>query len=558
MGLSADQRAAYDVYICTHMGSTMRTVGQPYKKHHGVTGEYDAIVIGSGMGGMSVATILAKNDHRVLLLEQNTIIGGLTQTYARDGYRWNTGLHYIGDVEEKGKMTRRLFDYVTDGQLEWARLPSIYNRMRIGEQSYAIPAGREAYRQALLSWFPEDADAIDAYLEDIQQVSRASRGHFGQKVFPTDAVSGQWDAMNEEFHHYSSMTTKAALLRYTSNDLLIAVLCANWGDYSAPPERSSYAMHCMLAKHYMDGGSFPVGGAARLAETMMPIVERAGGKVLHSAKVDRILVEDHRAVGVQLSSGEQIHSPLVISNAGVQNTFGRLMAADDAGRVGAKEMLDSITDTYCLVGINVGLKGDAEALEIDPANIWWHPTSDFEANLAAHKADFQQPFPWLFITFPSAKDPAWEHEYAGKSTVEMYAVTDFEHFAEWQGSQWRKRGEAYEQRKNEIKQRLLRSLFEVAPQLEEAVDVVEVSTPLTYETFVCREHGGFMGIESNPARFNQPWLRSPTSIQGLYLTGQDVTSDGIIGALMGGVIAASAILGKDVLADVKAFSSNAN
>lgn len=540
------------MYTGVYFEKTMKSFGTAYRKHKGVSGSYDAIVVGSGMGGMTVASVLARNGQRVLLLEQNNIVGGLTQCYSRDGYTWNTGLHYIGDVDSTNKFTRRLFDYLTDGNVEWATLPSIYNRMVIGDRSYEIPAGGKAYRDALVSWFPDDETGIDAYLRDIDEVSRASRIHFAQKALPETAVADQWEEMNQAFFAFSDRTTGQALDQYFDNPELKAVICANWGDYSSPPSRSSYAMHCMLNKHYMDGGSYPIGGACRLAATMLPIVEEQGGQVLVGAHVDEILVDDDVVRGVRLSSGEEVHCNTVISNAGVQNTFGRLVNDDVRSMVKAEQRFAEISDTYALVGLNIGLRGDAESLGIKPANIWAHPGPDFDDNLHRHAQDFDAPFPWSFITFPSAKDPTWDSRYPGKSTIEMYAYTNYAHFEQWAGTSWHKRGPGYAERKEQIQARLLGELAVLVPGIADAIDVIEVSTPLTYETFVRRERGGFMGIESNPQRFHQSWLRASTDVSGLYLSGQDVTTDGVIGALMGGLIASSSVLQKDVLADIRA------
>lgn len=540
------------MYTNVYILMNMKSFGTAYRKHVGVDGEFDAIVVGSGMGGMTVASVLARNGQRVLLLEQNNVVGGLTQSYSRDGYTWNTGLHYIGDVESPNKLTRRLFDYLTDAQVEWVPLPSIYNRMVIGDRSYEIPAGAQPYRDALVNWFPEEEEGIDAYLRDINEVSRASRVHFAQKALPEAAVADQWEAMNQDFNAFSDMTTEEALARYIKSPELTAVICANWGDYSSPPSRSSYAMHCMLNKHYMDGGSYPIGGASRLADTMLPVVEAQGGNVLYGAHVDEILVRDGRVSGVRLSSGEEIASNTVISNAGVQNTFGRLVNDEACVQLKAEERFAEVTDTYALVGLNIGLKGSAKELGIQPANIWAHPGTDFDRNLRRHADDFHAPFPWSFVTFPSAKDPTWDTMHPGKTTIEMYAYTNYEHFEQWAGTTWHKRGPGYEERKAQIRTRLLTLLDSLVPGIRNAVDVVEVSTPLTYETFVRRQRGGFMGVESNPNRFRQPWLRASTDVNGLFLSGQDVTTDGVIGALMGGLIASSAVLQKDVLADIRA------
>src|SRR3954447_14421344 len=105
----------------------MQTVGTAYRKSTGIEAQFDAVVIGSGMGGLSAASLLAQDGRRVLLLEQHNVIGGLTQSYTRKGYRWTVGLHYIGEVGSPATATWKLFDKVTDGGVRWGPLPAIYN-----------------------------------------------------------------------------------------------------------------------------------------------------------------------------------------------------------------------------------------------------------------------------------------------------------------------------------------------------------------------------------------------------------------------------------------------
>jgi all-trans-retinol 13,14-reductase len=310
-------------------------------------------------------------------------------------------------------------------------------------------------------------------------------------------------------------------------------------------------MHCMLAKHYLNGASYPAGGGQAFPDAIVPIIEHAGGRVLHSAEVARILVENGRARGVRLASGEEIECATVISNAGVRNSFGRLMSPEVRAAHGLDDKLKAVTDSYAVVGLNIGLDAPAAALGLEAANIWAHPGPDLPGNLAAHRADFDAPFAWTFITFPSVKDPTWDSDFPGKAAIEMYACTDYSHFEEWSGTRWMKRGAAYESRKAEIQRRLLEDLYRLVPGARGHVAHVEVSTPLSYETFTRRQRGDFMGIESTPGRFAQDWLRAATPIRGLYLTGQDVSTDGVIGALVGGVICASAILGRDMMTEIR-------
>lgn len=529
----------------------MKPTGTAYRKHEGIKGQFDVVVIGSGMGGLSVSSLLAQEGKKVLLLEQNNIIGGMTQAYTREGYRWTVGMHYIGEVGSVKGAGWKLFNKVTGGGIEWSPLPSIFNRMVIGDNLYDIPAGVGPYEEFLKYRFPEEAGAIDEYLALVGKVSKASGSYFAQKAIPEKTAEKIYEKACSEFHEYSRELTIDALRRLTSNEELIAVLCANWGDYSLEPSKSSFAMHCMLAKHYMNGAHYPAGGGSAFANAMVPIIESAGGLVLHSAEVKEILIQNNAVIGVELTSGQKIECLTVISNAGVQNTFGRLLEKDTAAEQGLLSQLARVRDTYAVVGINIGFKGTNAQVGLSPANIWSHPGPDMEQNLAAHREDFNAPFPWHFITFPSTKDSKWEQDYPEKSTIEMYAYTDYKHFEKWAETPWMKRGDAYLALKEKIKDRLLTELYRYVPNAAQYLDYVEVSTPLSYETFAKREHGGFMGIEASPARFEQKWLRAETPIHGLYLTGQDVATDGVIGALVGGVLAASAYLKRDLMTEIR-------
>jgi all-trans-retinol 13,14-reductase len=531
---------------------SMTTTGAPYRRHEGIQGSFDTVVIGSGMGGLAVASFLAQDGQKVLLLEQNAIVGGMTQAYSRHGYRWTVGMHYIGEVGHSQGVGWKLFNRATGGRLRWTPMPPIYNRMVIGERAYDVPAGPQAYAEFLTSHFPDEAEAIRTYLSLVSSVAKSSAAYFEAKALPAADGEALMQRHGQDFMRYARQTTREALRSLTRNDELIAVLCANWGDYSLEPSRSSFAMHCMLVKHYLHGASYPEGGGPAFAQAMVPIIEAAGGRVLHGAEVAEVLLADDVVQGVRLKSGEAVHCGRVVSNAGVQNTFGRLLHGDSPGVRTARALLAGVKDTYAVVGLNIGFKAGHAALGFTPANIWSHPGPDFEANLAAHRKDFEAPFPWHFITFPSTKDPLWERDFPGRATVEMYAYTDYRHFARWAGTPWMKRGDDYLACKTAIRQRLLAELFRHVPAAARHVDVVEVSTPLSYETFARRERGGFMGVESSPQRFEQAWLRPATPIRGLFLTGQDVATDGVIGALVGATLCASVILGRDLMAEIRA------
>ena len=140
--------------------STLR-IGYRYRPNR-LAAQYDAIVIGSGMGGLTNAALLSELGWKVCVLEQHYTAGGYTHSYNRNGYEWDVGVHYIGDVGSKTR-SRRMFDFLSDGKLEWAPMDAEYDRFYIGDKVFNAIAGEQAFRDNLVASFPKEEQAIDRY-----------------------------------------------------------------------------------------------------------------------------------------------------------------------------------------------------------------------------------------------------------------------------------------------------------------------------------------------------------------------------------------------------------
>lgn len=244
-----------------------------------------------------------------------------------------------------------------------------------------------------------------------------------------------------------------------------------------------------------------------------------------------------------MKDGHVINAPIVVSNAGVFNTFEKLLPEKTVKKHGYAKKLKKVKPSVGHLGMYIGLKGTAEELNLPKTNFWIYPDERHDENLEAFSRDYKQPFPVVYISFPSAKDPSFNSRYPGRSTIEIVAPCDYETFAKWKDKPWGKRGEDYEALKEHFAQRLLTVLFEKLPQLKGKIDYYETSTPLSTDYFCFYERGEIYGLDHDPNRFEQTWLQPKTSIKGLYLTGQDVLSCGVVGALLAGLLTAIKILG---------------
>ena len=249
-----------------------RRNGQPYKRQP-VTEDYDAIVIGSGIGGLACAALLAKHSgKKVLVLERHYTAGGYTHTFRRPGYDWDVGVHYIGDLAP-GSSTRRIFDEISDGQIRWADMGDVYDRIVIDGDIYDLPKGRRALRESLVTWFPGEEAAIDGYFVAVKSAISANLPYQATKVLPGPVAALSKPLLRRNFFRWSDRTTRDVLEELTDNQRLIAVLTAQCGDYGLPPAESSFAMHALVASHYFRGGYYPVGGSSVIAESIIPVIE---------------------------------------------------------------------------------------------------------------------------------------------------------------------------------------------------------------------------------------------------------------------------------------------
>ncbi len=520
---------------------TIRT-GYRYRSNR-LNPPYDAIVIGSGPGGLSAAVCLSKAGKKVLVLEQHYTAGGFSHSYSRHGYEWDVGVHYVGGVGSTKTLEGRLFKFLTDGKLQWAPMSDNYDRFYLGDEQYDLIKGKEAFRQQMVHYFPDEAVAIDRYLLKVYQTVRAVPLFTAGKNMPLWMVKVLKLGGFLKLPPFFNKTTLDVLNELTHNKKLIAVLTGQWGDYGLPPAQSSFMIHALVAHHYMYGSFYPVGGPSNIAKTMIPQIRKAGGEVFTYAAVRKIIIEQGRASGVEMADGSSIRAKLIISNAGAANTLTRLLPSQEVKNFNYGQALSQVKPALSHLCLYVGIKGNATDLGLPKTNFWFYSDENHDINYQTFMTDSRAPFPFIYISFPSAKDPDWNNCYPEKSTIEVVVPANYEWFEKWQDTTWGKRGADYDALKDLLSKRLLDTLLKKLPQLQGKIDYYELSTPLSTRHFCSYRRGEFYGLAHTPHRFNQEWLKPKTRIPGLYLTGQDTLTAGVVGSAMSGLLTACSILG---------------
>lgn len=505
---------------------------------------YDAIVVGSGIGGLTNAALLSLMGKKVCVLEQHYTAGGFTHAYEREGYEWDVGVHYIGEVHKPSSL-KRIFDTISEGRLKWAAMEPIYDKIIIAGKEFDFVAGRENFINELSKHFPQERANIETYVALIRKISTQTPKFFAASAMPKwmGVIYNKVRPLLVDKAFFK--TTRDVLEGITQNQELISVLTGQWGDYGQTPNEAAFMMHALIAKHYLAGGAYPVGGASEIARTIIPTIQKSGGEVFTYAEVDELLVENNICRGVKMTNGDEITADVVFTNVGFMNTVKRLYPEASRKQHNVEKWLntDAIEyskSTHCLYA---GFKGTTKELGLNTTNLWIYPNGDHDANVANYVKDSSNPLPLIYVSFPSSKDPDWENRFPGKSTVEIVTIANMNEYEQWNGTTWQQRGEDYDVKKEQLSKQLLDVLFERLPQLRDALDYYEFSTPLSTQFYQLNAKGEIYGLDHFVDRFNQSCLHPQMPIKNLYMTGADAMTAGVGGGLMGGVMSTMCMLG---------------
>jgi all-trans-retinol 13,14-reductase len=510
--------------------------------------QFDTIVIGSGIGGLAVASLLAQiRGQRVCVLERHFTAGGFTHEFKRPGgFRWDVGVHYVGSMQAKSPY-RRLLDLICGRPIRWQSLPDPFERFSFPGLDFGLYAGRRRFVEGYSALFPKERRAIERYSKEVFRCStwlgaRTATQLSSLRVLARPALK-LWQST-------PLSTTQSYLDQHFRSPELKALLTSQWGDYGIPPEKSAFAMHAIIAAHYMGGAYYPEGGSARFAGHVAKLLQKRDGELRVNHQVTRILCEKGRAIGVEVrKTGRkerliELRADRVVSAAGADITYRQLIDPQKLAGRARQQVEQACKDIEALpagpshVALYLGLCRDPRTLGFRGENHWIY--RDLDHNAAAKRAELLKEGipPFAYLSFPSLKDPT-----ATCHTAEIITIGDCNVFGDWKDLPWKRRGEQYEALKGKIADGLLELVESRYPGFRELVCYQELSTPLSTTTFTGYPGGAIYGLPAVPARYALSWLGYRTPVENLYLTGSDAFAHGFVGAMMSGAFTAAHIMG---------------
>jgi all-trans-retinol 13,14-reductase len=421
---------------------------------------------------------------------------------------------------------------------------AVYDNLHIGDAApLALSRPFEAQERDLKDRFPDEAKAIEAWTAALREGREVIN-----KVLPTRAMPEllgsvlQW-WNGRAIDRWCGRTTQEVIDEITDNPDLAAVFAAQWGDHGGRPSKASFAMHALISASYLESGSwYPVGGGAAFAEHLLPTITAGEGEARADTRVETLLFENDRVVGVRTADGEEFRADVVISGIGARETVNHLLPTD-CGHQDWVDEIRSLSPSIAHISLFLGFEGDVEEAGATRSNHWIYPTGEVDV-LWTDAPD--SPPPATFVSFASVKDPGHDPGPSQKYAGEVIAWSDWSTVERWADMEPGARGDDYRSFKARVEETMFAQFQSYFPELAELVVFRNLSTPLTTRAITGHHQGAFYGLDVTPERVMSEALQARTPVPGLFLTGQDVTSPGIPAALFGGLLAAASV-------DPKAF-----
>ncbi|MFE5729527.1 phytoene desaturase family protein [Streptomyces sp. NPDC056528] len=489
----------------------------------GAAGVWDAIVIGSGVGGLVCAGYLAASGRRTLVLEAHDVAGGCAQVFRRRGlYEFDVGAHYLGDFGPRGRCRAIVNGLGLAGRVEFSPSdPDGFDVVSAPGFTFRVPAGWDRYRARLKETFAGEAEGIDLVVDALSAAGRQLRARAPR------GPSTRW-----ERGELAALLSAAGLSSQARTAL--AAQSLNLG---MPLSRLAVSAYGAMLDSYMEGAHRIVGGGQHLVASLVEVIEAHGGEVRTKARAERVTLERGRATGVLLSSGERLSAPVVVSNADQHRTMLELV-----GPEALPERLRSrlARTTYARPTASLFLAVDREFERPRDHNVWYFLDDDIDACHA-------DPSGARFALISPASGLAPE----GHQAFQVLTLLPEADPAAY-GRGYRKEG-TYTAGKHELTERLLDLAEDVLGPFREHLTHVELSTALTHTRYTGATGGTAYGPAATTRQVGA-WRPSyATHVDGLYLVGASTrTGGGFPGVTIGAVLCASEILGRPLLEDVMA------
>lgn len=494
--------------------------------------KYDVVIVGSGLGGLVSAIILAKEGYSVCVLEKNNQFGGNLQTFVRDKTIFDTGVHYIGGLDE-GQNLYNYFKYI--GIIDDLKLKKMdedaYDIISFDddEQEYPHAQGYDNFVKQLKKYFPDEEEALKEYCKKLVDTCDS---------FPL------YNLKNSEVKYDPAVLSENAkeyIDSITQNEKLRAVLAGSNFLYAGIEDKSPLYVHALSVNSYMQSSWRCINGGSQITKQLIKQLKKYGGETYKYREVSGFGFEEDKLVSAKIKNGEEVFGDIFISNIEPKTTLDlvgkKRFRKSFYNRVQGLENVGSAFSLYLVFKPNTFKYLNHNYYHFkDSTRVW----------KTMHATQETWPEGYMASMNVSAKQNEWAE------SMTLITFMDFNEVKQWEQThnttaEEMDRGEAYKYFKEQKTEQFLAEVEKKFPGIKDCIQSVHASTPLSYRDYIGGQNGNLYGYVKDSNNPMKTFISAKTKIDNLYLTGQSINMHGVLGVTIGAVVTCTEILGKDYL-----------
>lgn len=488
--------------------------------------KYDIIIIGSGLGGLECGAILSKEGYHVCVLEKNQQFGGCFQTYQRKGHLLDTGIHYVGSLDE-GQIMNQYFRYfgIMD-RLKIRRLDeAAFDRIHYKGHLYNYAIGHNRFVETLSESFPHEKKNLQRYVSQLQEIGNLiSVDHLKKGIIAVEGMK------------YFSSSAAGLIADITPNPDLQNILAGSALLYGGLKDVSTFYQHAMINNSYIEGAYRFVDGSMQVSDELIRVIRAHGGTVLNNSEVTRILVDNERAQGVEIGGEERIESKYIISNMHPKRTL-ELLDKSRCIKNAYISRINSLDNTYGIFTLYLVMKKGSYPYANH--NLYLHGHNEVWYNKALYPGRTTN----CMISMQASSNNA-----AYADVIAILTPMYINELTPWVHSTPGRRGDDYRQFKKDKARQVLDFIRQHGIDFEEHIETMYTTTPLSYRDYTATIDGSAYGILKNYKCPQIGFVSTRTKLGNLFLTGQNLNVHGALGVTLTAMITCSEFLGQEYLA----------
>lgn len=494
---------------------------------------FDIVIIGSGLGGLECAYFLSREGYKVCVLEKNRQLGGSLQIFVRDKVIFDTGVHYIGGLDEGQNLNQSFKYFNIMDKLNLQKMDENgFDRIGFRDDpiEYGHAQGHDNFVEQLSKQFPKERANLKKYIEDMHDVCN---------YFPLYQL--RLDEMPMVGLKYLDVNAKDYIASVTSNVKLQNVLAGTNPLYAGEADRVPIYVHSLITNSYIESSYKCIDGGAQIEKLLTSNLKDQGCVIRNYSEVVKIVETNGKIEYVELKDGERVYGKDFISNIHPSNTLDILES--NIIKKAYRRRIHSLQNSTSVFIVDVVLKpGTFKYMNY---NTYYYKDEDVWNTIDAKGDDWPGGF-CMFVPKSSRTG-----EYANCLSLLVYMSMD--EVAEWSDTfatipkDRESRGNSYEEFKEERAEKVFQLVFEKYPELKNCIQSYTCSTPLSYRDYIGTKDGGIYGISKDYKDAIRTFIAPTTKIPNLFFTGQNLNMHGILGVTVSAIRTASHFLGKEYL-----------